>query len=257
MVIAEAHEHYDYEKKGQTRIPIFEEVVIPDPEAKDGFRIERRPKLLIPDMEMAVLDMRDEATERQFLQTLKSMGVPIADKHMMVGVNFDFKETLDRLEKEMVMKTVAQQEAKMESYKILTAKGLPIPADLQAEISAMQGQEAGGMMPPGGAPMGGPAMPPPPGGGPIPMPGLPDDLMGPGNMGGATPMGGPPPATPMSGDMGSVPDVSNERRPGLQYNRQSTKNVEYELQPDGESAIKKAAIAKRPRSIKLTQEDNE
>jgi hypothetical protein len=258
MVIAEAHEHYDYEKKGQTRIPIFEEVVIPDPEAKDGFRIERRPKLLIPDMEMAVLDMRDEATERQFLQTLKSMGVPIADKHMMVGVNFEFKETLDRLEKEMVMKTVAQQEAKMESYKILIAKGLPIPADLQAEISAMQGEAAGGMAP-GGAPMGGaaPMMPPPPGGGPIPMPGLPEDLMGPGNMGGAPPMGGPPPASPMGAEMGSVPEVSNERRPGLQYNRQSNKNVEYELQPDGESAIKKAAIAKRPRSIKLTQEDNE
>jgi hypothetical protein len=258
MVIAEAHEHYDYEKKGQTRIPIYEEVVINDPEAKEGFRIEKRPKLLIPDMEMAVLDMRDEATERQFLQTLKSMGVPIADKHMMVGVPFDFKETLDRLEKEMVMKTVAQQEAKMESYKILIAKGLPIPPDLQAEVSAMQGEAAGMAAAPGGAPPmgGGPAMPPPPGGGPIPMPGMPEDLLGPGGMGGATPMGGPPPASPMGAEMGPVPEVSNERRPGLQYNRQS-KVAEYELQPDGESAIKKAAIAKRPRSIKLTQEDDE
>ena len=260
MVIAEAHEHYDYEKKGQTRIPIYEEVVIPDPEAKDGFRIEKRPKLLIPEMEMAVLDMRDEATERQFLQTLKSMGVPIADKHMMVGVNFEFKETLDRLEKEMIMKTVAQQEAKMESYKILQAKGLPVPAELQAEIDAMQGA---GMMGAGaGGDMGaaglGASMPPPPGGGPISMPGPPGDLLGPGGMGGAPPMGGPPPAGPISPDLGPVPDISNERRPGLQYNRMSsTKNDEYELQPDGQSAIKKATTAKRPRSIKLIQEEDE
>lgn len=268
MVIAEAHEHYDYEKKGQTRIPIYEEVVVPDPEAKEGFRIEKRQKLLIPDMEMAVLDMRDEATERQFLQVLKSMGVPIADKHLMVGVPFDFKESLDRLEKEMVMKTVAQQEAKMESYKVLVAKGLPIPPDLRAEIEAMQQEQAGGaagVVPPPGAA----TMPPPPGGGPISVPGAPDDLMGPGGMGGAVPMGGPPPAGPLSAEMGPVPEISNERRPGLQYNRQSSNEPEdaseenwkidskYELQPDGKSAIKKATTAKRPRAIKLIQEENE
>jgi hypothetical protein len=260
MVIAEAHEHYDYEKKGQTRIPIFEEVVVDDPEAKDGFRIEKRPKLLIPDMEMAVLDMRDEATERQFLQTLKSMGVPVADKHMMVGVPFDFKETLDRLEKEMVMKTVAQQEAKMESYKILQAKGLPVPPELQAEISAMQGGMGGDMGMaggPGGAP-GMPSMPPPPGGGPISAPPPPGDLLGPGGLGEAPPMGGPPPASPISPEAGPVPEISNERRPGLQYNRMSgRKDPEYELQPDGKSAIKKATTAKRPRSIKLIQEEDE
>lgn len=260
MVIAEAHEHYDYEKKGQTRVPLYEEVVVEDPEAKDGFRIERRRKLLIPDMDMAVLDMRDEATERQFLQTLRSMGVPIADEHMMVGVGFDFKETLDRLEQEMIMKTVSSQEAKMESYKILKAKGLPVPPNLQAEIDAMNAAEMGGMGGPPGAEGG--LMPPPPaaGGGPITMPGAPDDLLGPGGMGGATPMGGPPPAGPLSPDMGPVPEISNERRPGLTYNRESStsEKFEEELQPDGQSVrLKKAIIAKHPRSIKLTQEENE
>ena len=181
------------------------------------------------------------------------MGVPIADKHMMVGVSFDFKESLDRLQKEMVMKTVAQQEAKMESYKILESKGLPIPPDLQAEIAAMEGGAAQG----GGLPPGAPTMPPPPGGGPIPMPGLPDDLLGPGGAGGATPMGGPPPASPISPQQGPVPEISNERRPGLQYNRQSSKENDYELQPDGKSAIKKATTAKRQRSFKLIQEEHE
>jgi hypothetical protein len=258
MIVAEAHEHYDYEKKGATRVPIYEEVVVEDPESKDGFHIERRRKLLIPDMDMAVLDMRDEATERQFLQTLRSMGVPIADEHMMVGIPFDFKESLDRMEKEMVMKTVSSQQAKMTSYKILTAKGLPVPPNVQAEIDAMNG--VGAMAPPGGMPGEGGMMPPPPGSSPMPMPGVPEDLMGSGGMGGATPMGGPPPASPIVPGAGPVPEVSNERRPGLQYNRQGSVRAdkfEYELNPDGESAILRATLAKSPRSFKLTQEDNE
>jgi len=231
---------------------------VEDPEAKNGFRIERRRKLLIPDMEMAVLDMRDEATERQFLQTLRSMGVPIADQHMMVGVNFDFKETLDRMEKEMIMKTISSQEAKMDSYKILKAKGLPVPPALEAEIAAMNPD--GGMAAGMGGPEGAPGMPPSPGGGPIPMPNMPEDMLGPGGMGGAVPMGGPPPAGPVTPGDGPVPDISNERRPGLQYNRASSiaNKLEYEvdpdLNPDGESAIKRATLAKSPRSFKLTQE---
>lgn len=251
LVVAEAHEHYDYEKKGQTRIPIYEEVIIPDPEAKDGFRIEKRPKLLVPDMNMAVLDMRDEATERQFLQTLRSMGVPIADDKLMVGVPFEFGDTLDQMQKEMVSKTVAQQEAKMETYKILTKKGLPIPPDLAAEIASMQGA-------PGEAPAGGPGPGMAPGGGPIMMPPSPggEGGLGPGGMGGAVPGGGPPPASPMSPEGGAVPEVSNERRPGLTYNRQGSTDADN-LQKGEKSAIKKKQAAKNPRSIKLIQESDE
>lgn len=252
MVVAEAHEHYDYEKKGNTRIPIYEEVVVPDPEAKEGFRIEKRNKLLIPDMEMAVLDMRDEATERQFLQTLRAMGVPIADEKMMVGVSFEFKDSLDQMQKEMISKTVMAQEAKMETYKILTKKGLPIPPDLAAEIATM-GQPLGAPEPggpgPGMAPGGGPiGMPPPPGGG-----------LGAGGMGGTPPMGGPPPASPITGEKGPVPEVSNERRPGLQYNREGSvqSNPESDLQEKKESAIKQVQAAKNPRQIKLIQETDE
>lgn len=257
MVVAEAHEHYDYEKKGQTRIPIYEEVIIPDPEAKEGFRVEKRPKLLIPDMEMAVLDMRDEATERQFLQVLRSMGAPVSDQKLMVGVPFEFKDSLDEMQKEMIAKTVMAQEAKMETYKILTKKGLPIPPDLAAEIATMQSPE--GAAAAGGAPGPGPGMAP--GGGPIMMPPTPDGMgggMGPGGMGGAPPGGGPPPASPISPNRGPVPEVSNERRPGLQYNRQSsTDGSDYELQPDEGSAIKKLKTAKNTRQIKLIQEPDE
>jgi len=257
MVIAEAHGHYDYEKKGQTRVPIYEEVVVPDPEAKEGFRIEKRQKLLIPDMNMAVLDMRDEATERQFLQTLRTMGVPISDEHLMVGIPFEFKDSLDEMQTEMISKTVAQQEAKMETYKILVRKGLPIPPDLAAEIATM-GQE-GAAPQEGGV---GPGMAP--GGGPIAMPPAPGGMgegLGPGGMGGTPPGGGPPPAGPIGSEKGPVPEISNERRPGLQYNRQGSvegeKKSSEDLQLDVESAIKKLPTAKKSRSIKLIQEPNE
>jgi len=222
-VVAEAQEHYDYEKRGQTRVPIMEEVVEWDEEGNP--HIVEKHKLLVPELEFESLDVRDEATERQFLQSLRSMGVPISDERLMVGVSFDFKDSLDEMQEEMIQKTVAQQMAKLQTYKILRAQGLSIPPDLQAEI------EGGGAPPaPGGAPMGGGPMDgmgggsvdvgaPPPGGGGggggMVMPPAPGDL-GPGGMGGPVPGGGPPPAGPIpSGPAGSVPPVSNERRPGM------------------------------------------
>lgn len=223
-VVAEAQGHYDYEKRGNTRIPIMEEVVEVDEETGD-IHIEERHKLLVPELDMAVLDMRDEATERQFLMGLRQMGAPISDGRMMVGVNFEFKDTLDEMQEEMIQKTVAQQMAKMQTYKILQQQGLPIPPDLKAEVE----QQAGGGAP-GGAPgggvgdmgAGGGAMvgaPGPSGGGGMVMPPVPPGIgpqLGPGGVGGPVPGGGAPPTRPISpGGAGTVPPVSNERRPGM------------------------------------------
>jgi hypothetical protein len=219
MVVAEAQGHYDYEKRGDTRIPIMEEVVEVDEETGE-IHIEERHALLIPELEMQVLDMRDEATERQFLMGLRQMGVPISDENLMVGVSFEFKDSLDEMQEEMIQKTVSQQMAKMQTYKILTQQGLPIPPDLKAEIEGQQAQPGadappggiGDMGAPGGASVGAPA---PGGGGGTVMPEPPPDL-GSGGTGGPTPGGGPPPASPAtSGPAGSVPAVSNERRPGM------------------------------------------
>jgi hypothetical protein len=60
------------------------------------------------------------------------------------------------------------------------------------------------------------------------MPNAPGDLMsgglGPGGIGGTPPGGGAPPAGPITpGPAGSVPEVSNERRPGLTYNTHTAK----------------------------------
>jgi hypothetical protein len=232
LVVAEAQGHQDYEKKGQTRVPIYEKVVVYD---EDGNKqIKEVPKLLVPDLTFATFDLRDEATERQFLMELRQMGVPLPNKDLLIGVDWKYKDKIAEYNTELKEQTIAQQQAKMETYYALTVKGLPVPLDLKAECESVliHGPGAGGgapqgAMPGGGAPggpPGGPGGPPPPGGpgggpggGGIVMPPAPPGLgSGPGT---APPGGGPPAASPMQpGPAGTVPQVSNERRPGLTYN---------------------------------------
>lgn len=175
-------------------------------------------------------DLRDEATERQFLQQMRTMGVPIPDSKMMIGVEEDISDLADEFAEEIVTKTVAQQEAKMKAYKIMQNRGIPIPPELKAEVESVLGgtetapppEDGGGMggPPPGGAhpPAGGPgptampggiAMPPPPPG--LGLPGA----MGPGGPGHQV---GPPPIAPNGPGApgnGTVPPASVERRTGM------------------------------------------
>lgn len=222
MVVAEAQGHYDYERKGNKRLPVYETIVQWDYETGEKKLVEV-PKLLVPEMNFETLDLRDEATERQFLQSLRQLGVPIPDQDLMVGIHWDIKDKVKTYNDELKEKTLAQQQAKMDTYTALTVKGLPIPQDLRAEVESVlqqgppPGQDMGGMGAPG---INGPGMPPPggaPGGGGIVMPDAPPGL---GGGPGSVPMGGgPPPASPMpAGPRGNVPEVSNERRPGLTYN---------------------------------------
>jgi hypothetical protein len=134
--------------------------------------------------------------------------------------------------------TIEQQRAKLDTYIALATQGLPIPLDLKAEVESVlvHGAGAGGGMPeeggggmaggpqqkPGGipgvtGPGGAPELGPPGAGGGINMPPPPPGLgAGPGT---APPGGGTPAATPTApGPPGTVPQVSNERRPGLKYN---------------------------------------
>jgi hypothetical protein len=229
LVVAEAQGHQDYEKRGQTRVPIFERVVVYDDEGTK--QIKEVPKLLVPDLTFATFDLRDEATERQFLMELRQMGVPLPNADLLIGVDWKYKDKISEYNTELKEQTIAQQEAKMDTYYALTVKGLPVPLDLKAECEsvlvhgpgagggapqgAMQGGGASGGLPNGGAPPGGPGTSP--GGEGIVMPPAPPGLgAGPGS---APPGGGPPPMSPMQpGAPGSVPQVSNERRPGLTYN---------------------------------------
>jgi hypothetical protein len=221
-VVAEAQEHYDYEVKGNTRIPVYETIVEWD---MDGNKTLREvPKLLIPDMTFQTLDLRDEATERQFLQSLRQLGVPIPDTDLMVGIHWDIKDKIKTYNNELKEKTISQQRAKMDTYTALTAQGLPVPIDLRTEVeSVLQvGQQGGapGDLTPG---VSGPGIPPAggtggaPGGEQIVVPPPPPGLGG--GPGTVPPGGGPPPTSPIpAGPRGTVPEISNERRPGLTYN---------------------------------------
>lgn len=231
-VVAEAQEHYEYEQRGQTRVPIMEEVIEYDEEGNK--HIVEKHRLLIPELEFATLDLRDEASERQFLQSLRTMGVPIPDQKLMVGVRFDVKELVEEYNDELITKTVAQQEAKVRAYRALQAANLPIPPDLRAEVESVLGGNgsdpaAAGGAPGGPPPMGGPpGMPPggmpggPPGGAPGPggrivMPAPPAGLGPTGGGPAGVPGGGPPPIAPNSSGVGNgfAPPSSFERRPGM------------------------------------------
>lgn len=234
LVVAEAQGHFDYEQKGQTRVQIFEEIVVYDEEFNKS--IVEVPKLLVPELDFQVLDMRDEATERQFMQELRGLGMPISDETMMVGnFGWDKDEEYRKFNEELKKKTIMQQRAKFETYTALTIQGLPVPADLKAEVESVL-QPAGAAGAAQGMPMGGqqPAMPgggagapgPEAGPGGIMMPSAPADLMGanPGNPG--VPGGGPPVTAPVTGQPGTVPEISNERRPGLTYNTHTSAQIE-------------------------------
>lgn len=227
MVVAEAQEHFEYDVRGDRRIPIMEEVVEYD---EDGNKqIVEKNKLLIPELDFATLDLRDEATERQFLQTLRTMGVPISDQKLMIGVNVDVEDMVEEYNEELIKKTIVQQESKMKAYKALEAANLPIPPDLKAEVESVLNKTptappgaGGGALPGMPSGMGGPGGPGP-SGGPgeqIVMPDPPAGLAGgpgmPGGPGGAVPGGGPPVTAPTApGPAGNVPQISNERRPGM------------------------------------------
>lgn len=129
-VVAEAQGHYDYEVSGGIRTPIYEEVLVYN-EEKGVEEIVSKPKLLIPKLKFQALNLRDETTERQFLQTLKANGLPISDRTLSANIGIDFDDELEKSVEEKVLKTVSEEEFKKRARTSLKSKGLPIPEDLQ------------------------------------------------------------------------------------------------------------------------------
>lgn len=134
-VVAEAQEHYAYEKKGGYRRPLYREVVQVNEETGEE-EIVRVPQLLIPKVEFASLNLRDETQERAFLMQLKEAGVPISDKSLAINTPLDFEQELPRGADETVDKLVAQAEAMGKAQQICDAKNLPYPAELAQYLSA-------------------------------------------------------------------------------------------------------------------------
>lgn len=134
-VIAEAQEHYDYELKGGLRVPLYREIVEEDPETGER-RIVRVPKLLLPEIEFATLNLRDESTERAFIQQLKASGVPISDKKLAVNIQVDFEQELEREAQETVDKGMAKAQAFKKMQDLCDLQGMPYPPELAAHLEA-------------------------------------------------------------------------------------------------------------------------
>lgn len=134
-IIAEAQEHYDYDLKGGVRVPIYEHIEQVNEETGEK-EIVRVPKLLIPEPEFATLNIRDEATERNFLSQLKELGVPISDGKLAIGVELDFEQQLEIQAAETYAKGMAQSQVMDKLQKKLDADGLPYPAELVQFLQA-------------------------------------------------------------------------------------------------------------------------
>jgi hypothetical protein len=253
-VVAEAQEHWEYEKRGDVRVPVMEEVIEYDEEGNK--HIVKKNKLLIPDLNFQTLDLRDEATQRQFFQTLRAMGVPIPDQKLMIGVKYDVKELVEEYNEELMTKTIAQQQAKVKTWMALDRANLPIPPDLDAEVrSVMGGTPAQPPQPAPGGP-GGAAGGPPPAGGPagaapaagggapgapggkIVMPPAPAGMGPTGGGPAGVPGGGPPPMAGNASGIGNgfAPPASFERRPGMPTASSVEKTAANDLNSDEDAA---------------------
>lgn len=134
-VVAEAQEHYDYEERGGKRYPIMEEVLEVDEETGEQ-RIVEQPKLLVPELHIRAMTMRDESDQRQFFEALRASGVPISMKSRLVNVPLDLDDEIERTRVEQVAQAVEAQQTRKETFMALESKGLPIPDDLENDFRA-------------------------------------------------------------------------------------------------------------------------
>lgn len=133
LVVAEAQGHYEREYKGGVPYPVLEEVLVVDEETGEQ-RIEERPKLLIPELNIRAMNMSDEKEERQLVEALRASGVPISMRRRLVNIPIDLEEEEKAIAEEQIRQVVAAQEVRRDTYLALRSKGLPIPQDLRDDF---------------------------------------------------------------------------------------------------------------------------
>lgn len=146
LIVAEAQEHFDYDVRGGKRYVKMEEVIDTDEETGEQSIIER-PKLLVPDLKFATMNLADEQMERQFLESLNQAGVPVPYHKRLAGTGIDFDDMIEERKTEQVALAVAEQETRRETFKALRDANLPIPEDLaqdfQPRVMKPQGDQGG------------------------------------------------------------------------------------------------------------------
>ena len=98
--VARAQGFWDYEIKGERKQDIEEFVVRYDEEGNK--KIFKRKKPLVPDIHLATMNFRDEATQRQFVEQLSDSGIPISNRTRVLGVDIDFDDEVDSIINEAV-----------------------------------------------------------------------------------------------------------------------------------------------------------
>lgn len=129
LIVAEAQEHYDYEERNGKRYVVTEEILEVDEETGEEYIVEQ-PKLLVPEIKFRTMNLRDEETERQFLEGLAQSGVPVSIKTRLTNIPIDFADEIERKMDEEVELAVAEQETRKRQYQALRDNNLPIPQDL-------------------------------------------------------------------------------------------------------------------------------
>lgn len=139
-IVAEAQEHYDYEERNGRKYVLMEEVLEVDEETGEK-RITEQPKLLVPDMNFAVLNFRDEDVTRQFTEALRASGIPISARTRTRGLGIDLDEERERSQDEAIADIIAQARTRRQAYIELRNEGLPVPDDLAADFAPFAQQE--------------------------------------------------------------------------------------------------------------------
>ena len=142
-VIAEAQEHYDYELKGGIRRPIYRDIVRTHEDGTE--EIVRVPKLLLPEPKWTTMNLRDEAQERQFLQALKGIGVPVSDRALSTNTDLILDEQLELQADETVKKQMAQVQAMDKVKRLCDEQGVAYSGELVNFLNqtlALRGQLA-------------------------------------------------------------------------------------------------------------------
>jgi hypothetical protein len=141
-VVAERQGHFEYETVGGRRIPVMETALMIDEETGEEY-VEERPKLAVPEVHFRAMNLRDEGTERMFLQELKAMGFPLSNQALAMNIPFEFEEELERAEQEKIDKVMAELRYREEMFKRIYLQGLSVPTGLASEYEGWLAKQQG------------------------------------------------------------------------------------------------------------------
>jgi intein/homing endonuclease len=133
--VAERQGFYEYRNVGGHPVPIMETVLVVDEETGAQF-IEERPKLAVPDIIFQSMSLQDENVERQFMQQLAGMGLPVSFQTFTRNAGIDFEDELETRKKEKVDLVIAEQQVKKDIFDRCFQLQLPIPMEYQSEYEA-------------------------------------------------------------------------------------------------------------------------